>query len=238
MLLERNYQARYDNPGQPVLQPNAAGRSVIRFDGQGRILMSGPGATPQGEFPFLAAMDVATGQSERLWTSADTDYEAVIGFLDTEGRRVVTQRETRLDPPNLRIRDLTSGQITPITNFPDPAPQLAEATRRLIEAAGENRFVQGGARQFQAPGAEVGDRRDLGDLDLRFRLLLEQPQQPRLARVGERDRGALAARPAHPARPGHRATASGAARRSAGSRAAPEQGRRSPRRTPPRRAPP
>ena len=132
VLLERNYQARYDNPGQPVLQPNAAGRSVIRFDGQGRILMSGPGATPQGEFPFLAAMDVATGRSERLWTSADTDYEAVIGFLDEDGKRVVTQRETRLDPPNLRIRDLTTGQTTQLTNFPDPAPQLAEATRRLI----------------------------------------------------------------------------------------------------------
>ena len=51
VLLERNYQARYDNPGQPVLQPNAAGRSVIRFDGQGRILMSGPGATPPGSRP-------------------------------------------------------------------------------------------------------------------------------------------------------------------------------------------
>jgi dipeptidyl aminopeptidase/acylaminoacyl peptidase len=132
LLLDRNYQARYDNPGQPVLQPNAAGRSVIRFTSDGRLLMSGPGATPRGEFPFLAAMDAATGQSERLWTSADADYEAVIGFLDNEGRRVITQRETRLDPPNLRIRDLSSGQTTQITNFPDPAPQLAEATRQLI----------------------------------------------------------------------------------------------------------
>lgn len=55
VLLERNYQARYDNPGQPVSEPNAAGRPVMRFDAQGRILMSGPGATPQGAFPFLAA---------------------------------------------------------------------------------------------------------------------------------------------------------------------------------------
>ncbi|ANC54972.1 aminoacyl peptidase [Brevundimonas sp. GW460-12-10-14-LB2] len=132
VLLERNYQARYDNPGQPVTQPNAQGRSVIRFDPQGRILMSGAGATPQGEFPFLAAMDPATGRSERLWTSANTDYEAVVGFLDADGKRVVTQRETRLDPPNLQIRDLTTGQTTRLTNFPDPAPQLAEATRQLV----------------------------------------------------------------------------------------------------------
>ncbi|WP_426025510.1 prolyl oligopeptidase family serine peptidase [Brevundimonas sp. TSRC1-1] len=132
VLLERNYQARYDDPGQPVTQPNAAGRSVIRFDPQGRILMSGAGATPRGAFPFLAAMDPATGRSERLWTSADTDYEAVVGFLDADGKRVVTQRETRLDPPNLQIRDLTTGQTTQLTQFPDPAPQLAGATRQLV----------------------------------------------------------------------------------------------------------
>ncbi|MCV0414566.1 MAG: prolyl oligopeptidase family serine peptidase [Brevundimonas sp.] len=132
VLLERNYQARYDNPGEPVSEPNAAGRPVMRFDAQGRILMSGPGATPQGAFPFLAAMDPATGQSERLWTSAPGDYEFVIGFLDEAGRRVVTQRETRLDPPNLQVRDLASGQTTALTDFPDPAPQLAEATRQLV----------------------------------------------------------------------------------------------------------
>ncbi|QYC12336.1 alpha/beta hydrolase family protein [Brevundimonas nasdae] len=132
VLLERNYQARYDNPGMPVTQPNAAGRSVIRFAPDGKILMSGAGATAQGEFPFLAAMDPATGRSERLWTSANTDYEAVVGFLDAEGRRVVTQRESRLDPPNLQIRDLTDGSVTRLTNFPDPAPQLAEATRQLV----------------------------------------------------------------------------------------------------------
>lgn len=132
LLLERNYQARYDNPGQPVTQPNAAGRSVIRFTPDGKILMQGAGATPQGEFPFLAAMDSATGRSERLWTSAQTDYEVVVGFLDAEGKRMVTQRETRLDPPNLQIRDLDTGQTTALTNFPDPAPQLAGATRQLV----------------------------------------------------------------------------------------------------------
>lgn len=132
LLLERNYQARYDNPGQPVTQPNAAGRSVIRFTPDGKILMQGAGATPQGEFPFLAAMDPATGQSQRLWTSAQTDYEVVVGFLDADGKRMVTQRETRLDPPNLQIRDLDTGQTTALTNFPDPAPQLAGVTRQLV----------------------------------------------------------------------------------------------------------
>ncbi|WP_332641444.1 alpha/beta hydrolase family protein [Brevundimonas sp.] len=132
VLLERNYQDRYNNPGSPVTEPNAEGFPVIRFTADGRVLMTGPGATREGEYPFLAAMDLADGRSERLWISASGDYESVVGFLDEEGRRVVTRRETRNDPPNLFVRDLTAGDPTALTSFPDPAPQLAGVSKQTI----------------------------------------------------------------------------------------------------------
>ena len=137
VLLERNYQDRYNNPGSPVTEPNAAGFPVMRFAGDGRVLMSGPGATREGEYPFLAAMDLATGQSERLWTSATGDYESVVGILDDDARRLVTRRETRNDPPNLYVRNLDApqqgtGAPDALTQFPDPAPQLAGVTRQLV----------------------------------------------------------------------------------------------------------
>ncbi|MFN3668304.1 MAG: S9 family peptidase [Brevundimonas sp.] len=132
VLLERNYQDRYNDPGSPVTEPNANGFPVIRFAADGRVLMTGAGATREGEYPFLAAMNLANGQSERLWTSASGDYEAVVGFLDAEGRRVVTRRETRNDPPNLFVRDLTAGDPTALTQFPDPAPQLAGVSKQTI----------------------------------------------------------------------------------------------------------
>jgi len=132
VLLERNYQDRYNNPGSPVTETNAAGFPVIRFAADGRVLMTGPGATREGEYPFLAAMDLTNGQSERLWTSASGDYESIVGFLDESGRRLVTRRETRIDPPNLFVRDLDASQADALTTFPDPAPQLAGVTRELI----------------------------------------------------------------------------------------------------------
>ena len=132
VLLERNYQDRYNNPGSPVIESNAAGFPVMRFAADGRVLMTGPGATREGEYPFLAAMDLANGQSERLWTSASGDYESIVGFIDDAGRRVVTRRETRIDPPNLFVRDLDADQPDALTTFPDPAPQLAGVTRQLI----------------------------------------------------------------------------------------------------------
>ncbi|HVL42332.1 MAG TPA: prolyl oligopeptidase family serine peptidase, partial [Brevundimonas sp.] len=135
VLLERNYQDRYNDPGSPVTEPNDNGFPVIRFAQDGRVLMTGPGATREGEYPFLAAMDLASGRSEQLWTAAGGSYESVVGFLDEEGRRVVTRRETRNDPPNLFVRDLTAGDPNALTHFPDPAPQMAGVTRQTISYA-------------------------------------------------------------------------------------------------------
>jgi dipeptidyl aminopeptidase/acylaminoacyl peptidase len=132
VLLERNYQDQYNNPGSPLTETNAAGFPVARFAADGRLLMTGPGATRNGEYPFLAAMDLNTGQSERLWTSADGEYESIVGLLDDSGRRLVTRRETRNDPPNLFVRNLDATATQPLTQFPDPAPQLAGVTRQLI----------------------------------------------------------------------------------------------------------
>jgi dipeptidyl aminopeptidase/acylaminoacyl peptidase len=132
VLLERNYQDRYNDPGFPVTQPNASGFPVMRFNADGsRVLMTGAGATREGEYPFLATMDLTTGATERVWTSEAGAYESLVGILDEDGRRLVTRRETRNDPPNLFVRDL-DGQATALTSFPDPAPQLAGATKQLI----------------------------------------------------------------------------------------------------------
>ncbi|QDH72843.1 prolyl oligopeptidase family serine peptidase [Brevundimonas sp. M20] len=132
VLLERNYQDQYNNPGSPLTEPNAQGFNVARFAADGRLLMTGPGATREGEYPFLAAMDLNTGQSERLWTSATGEYESIVGVLDDGARRLVTRRETKNDPANLFVRDLNAATTTPLTHFTDPAPQLAGVSRQLI----------------------------------------------------------------------------------------------------------
>ena len=68
VLLERNFQDRYNDPGLPITRPNAAGRPVMHYTADGRgVFMTAPGASREGEFPFLARMDLASGQAERLW---------------------------------------------------------------------------------------------------------------------------------------------------------------------------
>jgi dipeptidyl aminopeptidase/acylaminoacyl peptidase len=132
-ILERNFQDRYNDPGGPAMRPNAQGRPVMHFTADGRgVFIQGPGASREGEFPFLARMDLVTGETKRLWQAKAPHYEAIVGLLDDSGSRFLTRRESRLDPPNLFLRTLAGGEPVRLTNFPDPAPQLAGVTQQLV----------------------------------------------------------------------------------------------------------
>ena len=133
VIVERNFQDRYNDPGDPVMRPNAQGRPVMHFTADGKgVFMSAPGASREGEFPFLARMDVATGETQRLWQAKTPYYEALVALLDDNGERLLTRRESRIDPPNLFLRTRSAGEPVQITRFLDPAPQLAGVTKQLV----------------------------------------------------------------------------------------------------------
>jgi dipeptidyl aminopeptidase/acylaminoacyl peptidase len=133
VLLQRNFQNRYDDPGLPVTRVTPHGHQLLHFtpDANG-LFMTGAGATRQGEFPFLARMDLATGQSTRLWQARMPHYETVVALLDDGGERLLTRRESRTEVPNFYLRRRAGGTPRRLTNFPDPAPQFAGVQRELI----------------------------------------------------------------------------------------------------------
>jgi dipeptidyl aminopeptidase/acylaminoacyl peptidase len=133
LLVDRSYQDRYGDPGRPVMKRTPAGGVVLLFDPDGRgLYLAGAGASPAGAYPFLDRWEPETGEMQRLWRAADPYYEEVVTVLDPGGRRLLTRRESPEDPPNFFIRDLVDGSATPITDFPDPAPQLAGIRRQLL----------------------------------------------------------------------------------------------------------
>lgn len=131
VIVDRNYQGRYDDPGDAVTRANAAGRDVIHFTADGKSLfLSGSGATREGEFPFLDRMDLASGKTTRLWRAKAPYYEFVVDLLDDEGKTFLTRRESRTEAPNYFLH--TGGKARAITAFKDPAPQFAGVTQQLI----------------------------------------------------------------------------------------------------------
>jgi dipeptidyl aminopeptidase/acylaminoacyl peptidase len=133
LLMDRSYEDRYADPGNPIMTDNDWGRSVLLTADRGRTLfMAGQGASPEGDRPFLDRMDVRTKQTERLFQSEAPYYERPLQVLDDRGRYVLTLRESQEDPPNYSVRDLRSNTTRQVTFFPNPTPQLAGMHKEMI----------------------------------------------------------------------------------------------------------
>lgn len=133
VLVSRNYQGQYDDPGDAVSRSLPNGRQVLHFtpDGKG-LFLTGPGSTPKGDFPFLAVMDLETGKSRKLWEASEDHYETITALADDAGQSLITRRESRTDAPNYFLRAVGGGEPRAITAFKDPAPQFAGVTKQLV----------------------------------------------------------------------------------------------------------
>jgi dipeptidyl aminopeptidase/acylaminoacyl peptidase/heat shock protein HslJ len=127
----RNIQDRYKDPGQPLMKRLPTGGLVIQQSG-GFAFLSGSGATPQGDRPFLDRMDLTTLETERIFRAGDQGYESVVGLLSDDGSRFLTTYENPTTPPNLYIRTRGSDERKAVTTFQDPTPILRKIKRQLV----------------------------------------------------------------------------------------------------------
>jgi dipeptidyl aminopeptidase/acylaminoacyl peptidase len=122
-LWDRKQQDSYGHPGTPMFRP---GKGTVLQVGDS-IYLTGAGASPEGDRPFLDRLDLKTFATERLFRSDTTSYETVVGLLDENAARVLTRRETRTEPGNYFIRDVRGGSTQAVTQFKDSHPELTKA---------------------------------------------------------------------------------------------------------------
>ncbi len=131
---ELNSDDGYANPGRFVTEPNIYGRNVLLFADKGKsLVLSGDGASSEGDRPFVDKYDIATGKKTRLWRSEAPSYETVTSVLDIAKGLLLTNRQSVADVPNLFIRNIKSGKISQVTKFENPYPQLAGVTKELVK---------------------------------------------------------------------------------------------------------
>jgi dipeptidyl aminopeptidase/acylaminoacyl peptidase len=133
LIWDHSWEDVYNDPGDPMTRRTEQGTRVMLTADNGRtIFLSGDGASPEGERPFIDEYDVSTKESNRLFRSVSPYYESPVRMLDVEKRQLVTRRESITDPPNYFLRDLASGDMTQKTFFPDPTPQIRDVKKELI----------------------------------------------------------------------------------------------------------
>jgi dipeptidyl aminopeptidase/acylaminoacyl peptidase len=131
VLWDRSAEDRYGDPGIPQLRRTPTGETALLRSGDW-VYLTGAGASPQGDRPFLDRLNLTSGKTERLWRADTVHYEAVVAVLDDGAAQILTRRESRTEPPNYFVRTARRGTLRPLTTFNDPAPQLTGIEKQLI----------------------------------------------------------------------------------------------------------
>ncbi len=144
LLWDLSTDERYKNPGSPVRRQLANGSSVVLQEGDS-IYLSGTGASPDGDRPFLDRLNLKTLQSERWFRCDKTSLERFLAFTGPDTETFLTWHQSPTDPPNAFKRTLgkavdasegeasfTSSSVA-ITHIPDPAPAVRAIKKRLVK---------------------------------------------------------------------------------------------------------
>lgn len=129
---ERSYNDRYNDPGNFAYERNQYGVNVIKLINESTVLLTGSGASPKGNVPFLDSFDFSTTKKQRLWQSEAPYYERIVVIMNDNASKVMTMRESTTEQPNFFIRDLDKGTLTQFTDFPHPAPGFVGVKKEQI----------------------------------------------------------------------------------------------------------
>ena len=131
LLWSRNQQERYKDPGTPVTRVVKGQRAILQNGDS--IYLTGAGASPEGDRPFLDRFNLQTLKAERIFRSDSNSYETIVALLDDNAKQFITKRESPIDAPNYFVRisgDTASAR--PLTQFPDATPQLRGIKKQLV----------------------------------------------------------------------------------------------------------
>lgn len=157
MLWERNWQDRYNAPGEPLMRRMGEnGKYFIVQPTETSIFLKGAGASPLGDRPFLDVCDFGGDEvsMKRLWRCAapvegELDAEKEVGgvlpgerndvyesfvCLMADNDSMLISRESKTTPRNYYLTKLSDlGDENQVTSFEHPQPDLLGVTKELVQ---------------------------------------------------------------------------------------------------------
>ncbi|MCR9014353.1 alpha/beta hydrolase family protein [Aquiflexum gelatinilyticum] len=132
VIIERNSDDIYNDPGNPVFTTNAFGKNVILRKGDD-VFMTSEGGSPEGSMPYLSAFNTKTKTEKIIWRSQAPYYERVAKVLNADATEFITIKESTDIQPNYWLVN-TRKRIAPmqITNFAHPYESIKGINKQLV----------------------------------------------------------------------------------------------------------
>ena len=156
-LFEGSFEDHYHDPGEPFEAMNPQGKLIVRTTADGRgVYMNAPGASPDGDQPFISVMNLTTGETKRLWQSAAPFFETPAAVLDPAASAILIERESPELNPNYYLTNVAGKSLIQVTQFPNPYGNAAMPKKQVIHYQRAD-GVDLTANLYLPPGFKTGD---------------------------------------------------------------------------------
>jgi dipeptidyl aminopeptidase/acylaminoacyl peptidase len=155
-VFDLSRQDAYNNPGEIVSTITPAGETIAVQD-KDWVYLSGRGASPQGDKPFLDRMNLKTMEKKKLFATEEGRYETFVDFVGNSRAEVVISSESKTEPPNYYLFNLKTKKKAALTGFKNPVPQLAGMKKELIRYKREDGVELSGTL-YLPPDYKEGER--------------------------------------------------------------------------------
>lgn len=122
----------YNDPGSFEMTRNDYGKSVLLKE-KNTLFLSGQGASPDGDRPFLRSYDIKSGNTEEIWRSQAPYYEYVAQVIDPKSMAFITRRESKKMPPNYFMHVAKKKEVRQLTTFENPYLALEGIEKQVIQ---------------------------------------------------------------------------------------------------------
>lgn len=132
IIKEGSSEDRYNDMGDFIGARNTQGMYVLTTQ-NGKLYLTGDGASPEGDKPFFDEFDIKTRKTTRLWQSKAPYYEYVVAVMDIKKQQVIISRQSKDENPNYHVLDWKKNKLTALTQFPHPYPQLKGIEKQIVK---------------------------------------------------------------------------------------------------------
>ncbi|WGF91345.1 alpha/beta hydrolase family protein [Aequorivita marisscotiae] len=133
IIFDRNYQDRYNDPGNFVTTRNNFDERVLELV-EGNAFLMGDGFSDEGQFPFIDEFNLKTQKTKRIYKSEYTDkLENLNAAIDMKKGKILVRIESQNEYPNYYFRNIKKkNDLTPVTSFENPFKSIQNVHKEVI----------------------------------------------------------------------------------------------------------
>ena len=131
IISDRNYQDKYNDPGNFVHKRNKFGNYVLALDGDNAFLI-GDGYSEKGQYPFVDQLNLKTEKTERLYQSTYEDKIEDIQDFDPVNKKLLVRIESKTEYPNYYFRNIKKNELQQLTSFENPFKSIQNVHKEVL----------------------------------------------------------------------------------------------------------